>query len=843
MLQRRFEATCRLFAARGSSPLREWQVSGEVQHRASPAGDGFVYEMVEGSPATRIQTPRKGFAPLGLRHQRLVLDLYGDPALPFAVELVVCDAGGVTRTLTLSRDCTTPELRHGSPKAKLPLAPPPGVAPDSAGWRIVDVDLVDLVPRAFDGAIYKQLDGIAVVGACMLRTIEARAESPPAFTVAEHVPLEPYFTPPGLGRSGAADVYVAVVDEDDEEYGHEAYDESTAAFAHERPADRAARLAAKENRAFEATKLASRAAQAAFLRASRTPPSVDDEAEPAPPKGRPPKTAPQWQGAMKKLGAMRLAAAMAAPTSPAGRRRGDPRTHATGGAEGAHAVIYRRERLMGGKTVSDAAASTRSGVAAAQELCKRLRRGDAPPAVDMTGVAIGEGGTKLLTNALASERAASVRTLTLAYNRLGDRGAALLAGSLRSNHTLTAVDLHGCEVGPDGGVALAGAVEVGCPRLSSLVLSRNELGAAGVAALVRAAAVHTTLALLDLEHTGGASGLRALFQQGDEVRFEAAPKPPPREGAGAGADADAGADARARVVHVRTGRAVPRLDDGPAHDGQHTRLLGLREAIIGRTVDVRLAGRPALAGAFVNVASNAAVEALRETLLRPVRALRTLRLGGNPFGAAARDELKRALGAGPNGRTGFALKFHVDDGSAAAAPLVPASLVAEVGAQAGAPAEAGAEAEDAALAAALVAEEAPEAAAVGQQQQAEARRRLAEERRKVAAEQRRQQRAQRARQHALEAVFPEIGLQREQLQRSGTWAPEPSLVEGEPDVEADEARADAGSELDVHLDDYLEAQTEQARLAGSLPDGLSKSSLLVATAAMNKARVFSFAES
>ena len=787
MLAQRFQPTCRLFVSRGSSPLLDWQVNGEVRQRPAPAGPGFVHEMVEGSPATRIQLPSKGSAPLGLRHQRLVLDVWGDPILPFAVEVVVCDAGGVTRTVTLSRDCMAPEMTHGSPKAKLPLAPPAGVVLVGAGWRIVDLDLADLIPRAFDGAVYKQLDGIAVVGACMLRTIDARAESPPVFLVADHVPLVPHYTAPGLPRVAAA-VYAAVKGEaEDADFGDKAYAETTLSFA-------------------------------------STPRSG---------------SALSWQGATKKLGSKKLAAAMLRPSS--GRRHGDPRTHSTGGFEDVHPAHYRREtRLPDGKFVPDTAAVTRSGVAAARELCMRLRRGDAPPTVDMTGVVIGEGGTKLLTCALASRLALSVRSLTLAFNNLGDRGAALLASSLRANFTLTELDLQGCAIGTAGGVALAGAVEVGCPRLGTLVLARNAMGAAGVAALVRAAAVHTGLTLLDLERTGGAMGLRALFRQGDEVRFEASPSPPlahPSARDGAAADPlrttlDWGA--RARIVHVRTGRPVPRLDDGPAHDGQRARLLGLREEIIGRMVHVRVAGRAAVMGAFVNVATNEALEALRETLLRPVRALRTLRLGGNPFGAAARDELKRVLSAGPNGAKGLALQFQVHDGSAivpaAAPPTVAGAQEAEVAASAAA-----------ALAAAAAPSDTEEAVA-----EREARRFLAEQRRKVAAERRQEQQQRRERQQTIEALFPEIELQREQLQRAGTWAPEPSLIgEGDAadDNEAEQPAQDAWTEMDAHLDEYLEAAAEpQPKLAGSLPDGLSKSSLLLATASMSKARVFSFAE-
>ena len=823
----RFKANLKLFQAKGSSPLADWQVAGVVKHRRSPSADGFVYELKEGSPATRIELPRKGKPPLGLRQQRLTLDLWGDPALPFSIEVIVRDGGGTTRVLTLSRDCMAPELTHGSPKAKLPLAPPPSSASAEPGWRIVDLDLQALIPRAFDGAAYHSLEGVAIYGACMLRSVEGRAEPPPAFTVATHVPLQPRFEArTAAGRSGAADTYRAVEAAEEVDYGDDAYDES-AGF--ERPAERAAKVAAAERRALEAAQLKSRAAQAAFLKAALKTPDDDaegDEAADAPPSA----VGSKLKGAVSKLAMLKH---LTAKPHAGSRRQGDPRHHRTVGGEDADASMYRREGLDGGKIVDDAAASKRKGVAAAQELCRRLRRGDAPPAVDMSGVAIGEGGTKLLCNALAAERAGSLRSLTLAFNGLGDRGSTLLAGALRANFGLRTLDLHGCEIGAAGGLALAGAVEVGCPGLHTLVLSRNEIGAAGVAAMVLAARSHAALTLLDLEHTGAAIGLRALFRTGDTIRFDGPSQP----------------GASARVTHEASGRSVPRLDrDGPPHHGHRALLSGLRDPSIGRTVDARAVAKPPITAAFVNVATNAAVEAITQALARPFRALRVLRLGGNPFGAAAREDMGRALSLGPNASAGLALKFRFDDGSDSTALRgTSAEEATAADKEAGVAASRAADASTAAIEADADAADADAAdAARLAEQQRQTRRFLAEQRSQAAAG----WRSLAAERHALETEeFPEIGVQRSQLERSGTWAPDPSLCSGDDDVD-DVSLYDAGSEIDEYLEEYREQRldesvgelaatlgSEASTAKGLLPASLAKTQLLMATGAMSGSRV------
>lgn len=63
---------------------------------------------------------------------------------------------------------------------------------------------------------------------------------------------------------------------------------------------------------------------------------------------------------------------MAKPGGAGARRHGDPRSHLTVCDEEADAGIYKREALLGGKVIPDEAATTRKGVAAAQDLCRQV---------------------------------------------------------------------------------------------------------------------------------------------------------------------------------------------------------------------------------------------------------------------------------------------------------------------------------------------------------------------------------------------------------------------------------------------------------------------------------------
>jgi hypothetical protein len=332
--------------------------------------------------------------------------------------------------------------------------------------------------------------------------------------------------------------------------------------------------------------------------------------------------APRFQSAVRKMmAAGRLSGAT-------GLRRGNHATaHATDGGQAADASMYRREGKMGGSLVADGTATIRRGIDAVKELCQELRRGTVSGHADLSGEEVGETGARLLSFVLAGEHAHRLRSLSLRSSAVGNRGASFLAGALRRNWSLTALDMSECGLGTSGAEELAAALTVGCPALRYLSAARNELGPLGVRALLSAAPHHGSLAHLNLERSGASRGMRPLFCSGDDLELTGG-----------------------RVVHVRSARQVPRADGGPTLEGRRTTLVALH-AQIGQVVDLRIAAKPPLSAAFVNVSSNGVVEALCRMLGQPLRALRVVCLGGNPFGAQALEEVSRALSQGPNAQT------------------------------------------------------------------------------------------------------------------------------------------------------------------------------------------------
>ena len=349
MPERRHQLRHQLFEAKGSKPLAAWSVVGSVRHQRSPDKSRFVYALEEGSPATRITTPRSGA--LGLMYPRLFLELWGDPAMPFGIEIVARDTGGIARTVTLSRDCVAPEMKHGSPKAKLPLALAlSGTA--GAGWRHVDVDLQTLIPRCFNGAGYERLDAVAIFGVCELRAVECRMEPPPSISVAGSSALVALFVPleRGTALSGTSGVVEGGGDDEGVAWGDEG-DVGPHAFI--TPAERAAAQAAAELEAFEGAKAAAKEAQLAFLRSTRQgPDDVGDEPVGFFPIGKPTQAEHQTaaargsqprrlQAAVRKLQAVQHLSA----ARDRSRRPDDPREHRIDGGASGGALDYLRTCL------------------------------------------------------------------------------------------------------------------------------------------------------------------------------------------------------------------------------------------------------------------------------------------------------------------------------------------------------------------------------------------------------------------------------------------------------------------------------------------------------------------
>ncbi|TYZ69301.1 hypothetical protein PybrP1_003929 [[Pythium] brassicae (nom. inval.)] len=123
-----------------------------------------------------------------------------------------------------------------------------------------------------------------------------------------------------------------------------------------------------------------------------------------------------------------------------------------------------------------------TGAATWRSVGERMQRDLAPYAVlKLGGFSLGDVAPKLLGHVLAAG-GSRLRTLDLGFNRIGDRGAALLAQALETNATLERLYLSGNDIGPAGALALARALAANS-ALRSLHLSGNNVGEDGAAHL------------------------------------------------------------------------------------------------------------------------------------------------------------------------------------------------------------------------------------------------------------------------------------------------------------------------------------------------------------------------
>jgi hypothetical protein len=105
---------------------------------------------------------------------------------------------------------------------------------------------------------------------------------------------------------------------------------------------------------------------------------------------------------------------------------------------------------------------------------------------------------------------ATLTTLDLRDNNIGDEGAHALAAALGDNATLTALHLSHNNIGAEVARALAAALGNNV-KLTQLLLGSNDIGAEGARALAAALANNATLTSLDLAGTNiGDEGARAF---------------------------------------------------------------------------------------------------------------------------------------------------------------------------------------------------------------------------------------------------------------------------------------------------------------------------------------------
>lgn len=103
----------------------------------------------------------------------------------------------------------------------------------------------------------------------------------------------------------------------------------------------------------------------------------------------------------------------------------------------------------------------------------------------------------------------------------GPAAVTLLMDIVKTNTTVTSLDLYGCAAGAEGGKAIAAAL-VENAALTTLELGANELGAEGSAAIARALEANTALTSLDLDgnHIGDAGGLAIAAALGTNTALQ-----------------------------------------------------------------------------------------------------------------------------------------------------------------------------------------------------------------------------------------------------------------------------------------------------------------------------------
>ena len=126
-----------------------------------------------------------------------------------------------------------------------------------------------------------------------------------------------------------------------------------------------------------------------------------------------------------------------------------------------------------------------------EEAIRRLSRNDATlTTLDLLSNDVGDEGAGRLAAALATN--SILITLDLSSNQVGDEGAARLAEALAINSTLTTLDLYKNQVGDEGAGRLAVALATNS-SLTTLDLWNNEVGDEAVGRLAEALATNSSL--------------------------------------------------------------------------------------------------------------------------------------------------------------------------------------------------------------------------------------------------------------------------------------------------------------------------------------------------------------
>ncbi|KAF9390109.1 hypothetical protein CPB97_009911 [Podila verticillata] len=108
----------------------------------------------------------------------------------------------------------------------------------------------------------------------------------------------------------------------------------------------------------------------------------------------------------------------------------------------------------------------------------------------------GDNGAQALAEALKTN--STLTTLDLQINKIGDKGAQELAETLKINSTLTTLDLQGNSIGGHGAQALSEALKINS-TLTTLEFQDNKIGDNGAQELAETLKINSTLTTLDLQ--------------------------------------------------------------------------------------------------------------------------------------------------------------------------------------------------------------------------------------------------------------------------------------------------------------------------------------------------------
>ncbi|KAI8599884.1 hypothetical protein EDD21DRAFT_432081 [Dissophora ornata] len=130
--------------------------------------------------------------------------------------------------------------------------------------------------------------------------------------------------------------------------------------------------------------------------------------------------------------------------------------------------------------------------------------------LDLRGNSIGNEGALALSEALKTNT--TLTTLNLWMNSIGKEGALALSETLKTNTTLTTLDLEGNSIGNQGALALSKALKTNT-TLTTLNLAGNSIGKEGALELLEALKTNTTLTTLNVrDNSIGKEGALALLE-------------------------------------------------------------------------------------------------------------------------------------------------------------------------------------------------------------------------------------------------------------------------------------------------------------------------------------------